>query len=218
MSWATEKFTKFLVDNAGNNLWEKDDLFQVDQLFCQNKTNLIPSFVGSTPLAEELLIGDGHILQVSPLELARRFHSMRYSTSILKRWKVHLRPFHLLSGLKGWLAPQSTTLLEESKPTRFMGNKGLASGSEYWDLGRATVDNKKDNYLAQIRQSISGPMTAAKTFSDLILKTEMPQPPASSTDGPPTRDAPPSASLPRRRPSRRWRSSAQSCIRPAQHL
>lgn len=40
MSWATEKFTKFLVDNAGNNLWEKDDLFQVDQLLCPQRDEL----------------------------------------------------------------------------------------------------------------------------------------------------------------------------------
>jgi hypothetical protein len=38
--WANRKFTKFLVDNVGNNLWEKDDLFQVDQLFCPKQNEL----------------------------------------------------------------------------------------------------------------------------------------------------------------------------------
>jgi hypothetical protein len=40
MSWATKKFTKFLVDNAGNSLWENDDLFHLDQLFCPKQNEL----------------------------------------------------------------------------------------------------------------------------------------------------------------------------------
>lgn len=39
--WATEKFTKFLVDNAGSDLWEKDDLFQVNLLFCPKQRELV---------------------------------------------------------------------------------------------------------------------------------------------------------------------------------
>lgn len=34
MTWATKKFIKFLVDNAGKDLCERDDLFQLDPLFC----------------------------------------------------------------------------------------------------------------------------------------------------------------------------------------
>ncbi|MHB8828942.1 MAG: hypothetical protein ACYC6Q_05370 [Syntrophales bacterium] len=40
MTWATKKFIKFLVDNAGNDLWEKDDLFRLDPLFCPKKDGL----------------------------------------------------------------------------------------------------------------------------------------------------------------------------------
>jgi hypothetical protein len=40
MSWTTKKFTKFLVDNAGKDLWEKDDLFQLDPLFCPKQGEL----------------------------------------------------------------------------------------------------------------------------------------------------------------------------------
>jgi len=40
IQWANRKFTKFLVDNAGNNLWERDDLFQVNQLFCPKQNEL----------------------------------------------------------------------------------------------------------------------------------------------------------------------------------
>lgn len=40
MTWATRKFSKFLVDNAGNDLWEKDDLFRVDPLFCPKQDEL----------------------------------------------------------------------------------------------------------------------------------------------------------------------------------
>jgi hypothetical protein len=38
--WATEKFTKFLVDNVGDNFWEKDDLFQLGELFCPKQSEL----------------------------------------------------------------------------------------------------------------------------------------------------------------------------------
>jgi hypothetical protein len=40
MTWATKKFTKFLVDNAGEGLWQKDDLFQLDPLFCPKQNEL----------------------------------------------------------------------------------------------------------------------------------------------------------------------------------
>ncbi len=40
MQWATKKFTKFLVDNAGSDLWDEDDLFHVDQLLCPKKSEL----------------------------------------------------------------------------------------------------------------------------------------------------------------------------------
>lgn len=40
MSWNTKKFIKFLVDNVGKELWEKDDLFQVDPLFCPKQSEL----------------------------------------------------------------------------------------------------------------------------------------------------------------------------------
>lgn len=40
MAWATRKFTKFLVENAGKDLWEKDDLFQLDPLFCPKQGEL----------------------------------------------------------------------------------------------------------------------------------------------------------------------------------
>jgi hypothetical protein len=33
MTWATKKFTKFLMDNAGEDLLKKDDLFHLDELF-----------------------------------------------------------------------------------------------------------------------------------------------------------------------------------------
>jgi hypothetical protein len=38
--WITKKFTKFLVDNVGDDFWEKDDLFQVDQLLCPKQNGL----------------------------------------------------------------------------------------------------------------------------------------------------------------------------------
>ena len=40
MTWATKKFSKFLVENVGNDFWEKDDLFRVDPLFCPKQDEL----------------------------------------------------------------------------------------------------------------------------------------------------------------------------------
>lgn len=40
MSWATKKFTKFLVDNAGEGIWEKDKLFHLDELLFPRKDEL----------------------------------------------------------------------------------------------------------------------------------------------------------------------------------
>lgn len=40
MTWATKKFVKFLVDNSGNDLCDKDDLFQIDPLFCPKQDEL----------------------------------------------------------------------------------------------------------------------------------------------------------------------------------
>lgn len=40
MTWATKKFIKFLFDNTGKDLWEKDDLFRLDSLFCPKQDEL----------------------------------------------------------------------------------------------------------------------------------------------------------------------------------
>jgi hypothetical protein len=38
--WSVRKFTKFLIDNAGQDIWEKDDLFHLDELFWPKKEDL----------------------------------------------------------------------------------------------------------------------------------------------------------------------------------
>jgi hypothetical protein len=43
MSWATRKFTKFLLENTANDLWKKDDLFQLDELFCPKQDEIEPT-------------------------------------------------------------------------------------------------------------------------------------------------------------------------------
>ena len=40
MPWASRKFTKFLVDNAGEAIWEKDDLFHPLDFLLPKRTEL----------------------------------------------------------------------------------------------------------------------------------------------------------------------------------
>jgi len=40
MSWTARKFKKFLIDNIKNDFWEKDDLFQLNELFCPKQSDL----------------------------------------------------------------------------------------------------------------------------------------------------------------------------------
>jgi hypothetical protein len=38
--WSSRKFTKFLVNNVGEDIWKKDDLFHLDELFWPKREEL----------------------------------------------------------------------------------------------------------------------------------------------------------------------------------